>query len=402
MLNKINANKIRTKLLLAINEELPNFKKAKMLINSVSLNELNKQYNDIKIYINDPLVYSIRKRTGNTSQIKKEKSIETIDLDKKQKLSPLNSNRKDNKEDINQIKFNKMLVSYKKNKHFKITTIDKGYEEDNKHNFENIYRSPNSDYSELKREKKKKANLCKYSINFLRGMAKKFIDRTGKFLNKNEKISYMTPPNNKFNRQKYISQIDLFNIFNKLNEKELIDEENHYVTTDVIPSKIPLLIPPKLNLNKDVDENNNEFDIEKKKNLKIYKQTSSLKNKSKKNKVLFNLENNETITIDSPVVSFGLNYKNKSMSSGVKSYHVNNNKTKYHQSLSSILSKPNLISTSKTTTNIHNYDINKIKNNYKELYSDDDEDNNDEINYLNKNNKSNKNVNEFKFYKDDY
>jgi len=146
MLNKINANKIRTKLLLAINEELPNFKNAKMLINSISLKELNKQYNDIKIYINDPLVYSIRKRTGNTSQIKKEKSIETIDLDKIQKLSPINLNRKDNKEDINQIKFNKMLVSYKKNKHFKITTINKGYEEENNHNLENNYKSPNFDY----------------------------------------------------------------------------------------------------------------------------------------------------------------------------------------------------------------------------------------------------------------
>jgi len=252
------------------------------------------------------------------------------------------------------------------------------------------------------KKKKKKANLCKYSINFLRGMAKKFIDRTGKYLNKDEKISYMTPPNNKFiNKQKYESQIDLFNIFNKLNEKELIDQENHYTTTDVIPSKVPLLIPPKLNLNKDSDENN-ELEIEKKKTLKIYKQTSSLKNKSKHNKVLFNLENNETITIDSPVVSFGLNYKNKSMSSGVKSYHVNNNKTKYHQSLSSILSKPNLISTSKTTANIHNNNINKIKANYKDIYSDDDEDNNDEISYLTKSNKSNKNVNEFKFYKDDY
>jgi hypothetical protein len=42
MLKKINANKIRTKLLLVINEELTNFKNGKMLINSISLNELNK------------------------------------------------------------------------------------------------------------------------------------------------------------------------------------------------------------------------------------------------------------------------------------------------------------------------------------------------------------------------
>ena len=156
MLKKINANKIRTKLLLVINEELTNFKNGKMLINSISLNELNKQYNDIKIYINDPLVYSIIKRTGNTSQIKKEKSVETIDLDKKQKLSPINLNNKYNKEDNNQIKFNKMLVSYKKNKHFKITNIKQGNEEENK-NFENKFKSPNSDYSELLREKKKES-----------------------------------------------------------------------------------------------------------------------------------------------------------------------------------------------------------------------------------------------------
>jgi hypothetical protein len=399
MLKKINANKIRTKLLLAINEELTNFKNGKMLINSISLNELNKQYNDIKIYINDPLVYSIIKRTGNTSQIKKEKSVETIDLDKKQKLSPINLNSKYNKKDNNQIKFNKMLVSYKKNKHFKITNINKGNEEENK-NFENKFKSPNSDYSDLILEKKKKANLCKYSINFLRGMAKKFIDRTGKYLNKNDKISYMTPPNKLFNRQKYESQIDLFDVFNKLNEKELFDQ-NHYISTEVIPSKIPALIPPKLNLNKDNnDENNNEYEIEKKKTLKVYKQTSSLKNKSKQNKVLFNLESNETITIDSPVVTFGVNNKNKNRVCGVKSLHVNNNKNKYHQSLSTILSKPNLISTSKTTANIHNYDIHKIKNNYKELYSDDDDDDEEEDNngfkYLAK---SNKNVNS---YKDEY
>ena len=156
MLKKINANKIRTKLLLAINGELSNKKNTKMLINSISLNELNKQYNDIKIYINDPLVYSIIKRTGNTSQIKKEKSVETIKLNKKQKLSPINLNSKYNKEDNSQIKFNKMLVSYKKNKHFKITTIKEGNEEENQ-NFENKFKSPNSDYSDLIREKKKES-----------------------------------------------------------------------------------------------------------------------------------------------------------------------------------------------------------------------------------------------------
>jgi hypothetical protein len=401
MKNNINANKIRTKLLLKINEEIPYFKNDKMLINSISLNELNKQYNDIEIYINDPLVYSIRKRTGNTSQIKKERSIETIDLDKKQKLSPINLNVKDND---NQIKFNKMLVSYKKNKHFKFTAICNGGEE-KKENFENNYKSPKSDYSELIKDRKKKANLCKYSINFLRAMAKKFIDRTGKHLNKDEKIFYMTPPNNKlFNRQKYESQIDLFNIFSKLNEKELIEEQNHYITTDVIPSKVPLLIPPKLNLNKDIINeynNNNEYEIENKKSIKKYKQTSSLKNKSKKNKVLFNLEDNETITINSPVVSFANEKKNKSMCSGVKSYHAKFNRNNYHQSLSSILTKPNICPTSKTQTNIfQNHKINKIKNSYKELYGDDeDEDEEDEnIKYLNK---SNKNVNEYKFYQDD-
>ena len=231
-------------------------------------------------------------------------------------------------------------------------------------------------------------------------MAKKFIDRTGKYLNKNDKISYMTPPNKLFNKQKYESQIDLFDVFNKLNEKELFDQ-NHYISTDVIPSKIPVLIPPKLNLNKDNNDENKieEFEIEKKKTLKVYKQTSSLKNKSKQNKVLFNLENNETITIDSPVVTFGVNNKNKNRVSGVKSMHVNNNKNKYHQSLSSILSKPNLISTSKTTANIHNYDIHKIKNNYKELYSDDDEEEEEDINGIKYLAKSNKNVNE---YKDEY
>ena len=100
-------------------------------------------------------------------------------------------------------------------------------------------------------------------------MAKKFIDRTGKYLNKNDKISYMTPPNKLFNKQKYESQIDLFDVFNKLNEKELFDQ-NHYISTDVIPSKIPVLIPPKLNLNKDNNDENKieEFEIEKKKNLK--------------------------------------------------------------------------------------------------------------------------------------
>jgi hypothetical protein len=394
MKNNICANKIRTKLLLKINEEIPYFKNDKMLINSISLNELNKQYNDIKIYINDPLVYSIRKRTGNTSQIKKEKSIETIDLDKKQKLSPINLNGKEND---NQIKLSKILVSYKKNKHFKITAICNGVEE-KKENFDN-YKSPKSDYSELIKDRKKKANLCKYSINFLRAMAKKFIDRTGKHLNKNEKIFYMTPPNNKlFNRQKYESQIDLFNIFSKLNEKELIEEQNHYITTDVIPSKVPLLIPPKLNLNKDIinEYNNNEYEIEQKKSIKKYKQTSSLKNKSKKNKVLFNLEDNETITINSPIVSFANGKKNNSMCSGVKSIHAKSNRNKYHQSLSSILTKPNLVSTSKTTTNIfQNNKINKIKNSYKELYGDDDED--EEINHNIKKylNKSNKHVNEF-------
>ena len=49
-----------------------------------------------------------------------------------------------------------MLVSYKKNKHFKITTIKKKNEEENK-NFENKFKSPNSDYSDLIREKKKES-----------------------------------------------------------------------------------------------------------------------------------------------------------------------------------------------------------------------------------------------------
>ena len=132
------------------------------------------------------------------------------------------------------------------------------------------------------------------------------------------------------------------------------------------------------------------INLKKKKTLKVYKQTSSLKNKSKQIKVLFNLENNETITIDSPVVTFGVNNKNKNRVSGVKSMHVNNNKNKKNKSLSSILSKPNLISTSKTTANIHNYDMHKIKNIYKELYSDDDDDEDnddiDDIKYLDKSN----------------
>lgn len=98
------ANKIRTKLLLQVSNEVLNFKKSTMLINSTSAKKLYDNYSNIEITIENPYEFSILER--KEKQVLNESTL--FELEKKNEYDYMEVFRK----------INKIIISDKKNKNF--------------------------------------------------------------------------------------------------------------------------------------------------------------------------------------------------------------------------------------------------------------------------------------------
>ena len=105
MMVEKKANLIRTKLLLKASSEVSDFKKSKMLINSISPKYLLDKYNHIEIIIKNPYEFSTVKRKENQ---------------KKFNSSIIINNENKNESPYMEVfrKINKLLISEKKNKTF--------------------------------------------------------------------------------------------------------------------------------------------------------------------------------------------------------------------------------------------------------------------------------------------
>ena len=178
------ANLIRTKLLIKASSEVAEFKKSKMLINSISPKILYEKYNHIEIIIKNPYEFSTVKRKENQ---------------KKFNSSIIINNENKNESPYMEVfrKINKLLISEKKNKTF----FDKLENNKSSYDTSDTTFSSNIEKKNIKLlNENNEENIINKSIKFLREKARDLINKRKRLKKK---------PNSFYQNVQFKSQFDL-------------------------------------------------------------------------------------------------------------------------------------------------------------------------------------------------
>ena len=251
-------NLIRTKLLIKASSEVSEFKKSKMLINSISPKILYDKYNHIEIIIKNPYEFSTVTRKENQTQFNDSK---------------LGKNDNNNESPYMEVfrKINKLLISEKKNKTF----FDKL---DLKENNKSSYDTSDTTFSSNLEKKNIKLlnenneeNLTNQAMKYLREKARDLI-----YIRKRPKKK----PNSFYQNVQFKSQFDLRLSYKKHDSVLPVSSKNIKIFEETIFESSPVVY------SSGIEEINHS-------GISYYKtdccQSSRNLNKNKNSKISFNL-----------------------------------------------------------------------------------------------------------------